>query len=61
MEQIFCSIPDAARRLSIGRSSTYELIGSGALGTVKIGQRRLVVLQSLEAYARSLIAKGSAQ
>lgn len=35
-------IPDACRRLGIGRSSLYELIKSGEIRTIKIGSRALV-------------------
>lgn len=35
-------IPDACRRLGVGRSSLYELIKSGEVKTIKIGTRTLV-------------------
>lgn len=35
-------IPDACRRLGIGRSTLYELIKAGELRTVKIGSRTLI-------------------
>lgn len=36
------SIGQAAERLGIARSTTYALIGSGLLRSVKVGRRRLV-------------------
>jgi len=35
-------IPDACRRLGIGRSSLYELIRTGEVRTIKIGSRTLI-------------------
>jgi excisionase family DNA binding protein len=35
-------VEEAARLLGIGRSTTYDLIRSGQLRSVKIGKRRLV-------------------
>jgi excisionase family DNA binding protein len=37
--------------LSIGHTKTYELINSGQLKTVRIGRRRLVTMESIEALA----------
>lgn len=41
-------IPDACRRLGVGRSSLYELIKSGDLRTIKIGTRTLVPESELQ-------------
>ena len=49
---VLLSIEKAAEALSIGRSKTYELIGQGKLVTVTIGRRRLVRMDSLQAFAR---------
>lgn len=35
-------IPDACRRLGVGRSSLYELIKAGEVKTIKIGSRTLI-------------------
>ena len=47
------SIPATARRLGIGRSKTYELIKAGHLASVRIGKRRLVIVESTETLARA--------
>jgi len=53
-QAILISIPEAARRLSCGRSLLYELMGAGSVHSVKLGKRRLVLAASLEAFAASL-------
>jgi|APLow6443716910_1056828.scaffolds.fasta_scaffold4037845_1 excisionase family DNA binding protein len=48
---------EAARaRLGIGRTKFYELLDSRAFKSVKIGRRRLVVSESLDAFIDSLAA-----
>lgn len=51
MDPLFVSITDAAKALSIGRTSIYELIRSGELQTRKMGRRRLVLADSLRRLA----------
>ncbi len=41
------SIKEAAVKLGVGRTKTYELIGNGELETVKIDKRHLVVDASI--------------
>jgi excisionase family DNA binding protein len=41
------SITDAARALSLGRTSIYALINEGRLETIKIGRRRLIKVESI--------------
>ncbi|MDO8120639.1 helix-turn-helix domain-containing protein [Isoptericola sp. b490] len=45
---------DAARLLSIGRSTLYELLDSGALPSVKIGRARRIPREALFAYLDGL-------
>ena len=47
MNAISMTIPDAVKASGLGRSKLYELIGEGKLKTAKIGQRRLVLADSL--------------
>ncbi len=44
------TIPEAAATLRIGRSSVYELIATGRLRSLKIGSRRLITLEDLDAF-----------
>lgn len=41
-------IPDACRRLGVGRTVLYELIKSGEITTIKIGTRTLVPESELQ-------------
>jgi excisionase family DNA binding protein len=54
-ERKLLPIPVAARRLGIGRTLMYELLGAGVIPTVRIGsKRRLVPVEALDAYADNL-------
>ena len=54
MEQILMTVDEAAKALSIGRTKTYELVGSGIIPSVRIGRSvRVPVKQLVE-----LIEKG---
>lgn len=48
---ITVSVAEAAKRLSLGRTKIYELIGKGALKTLKVGRRTLVTMESIHALA----------
>lgn len=41
-------ISDAARALSIGRTTVYKLIGDGTLQTITVGRRRLILTRSIQ-------------
>ena len=51
MEPLFVSISEAAKALSLGRTSVYELINAGELDTRKMGRRRLVTVASIKRLA----------
>jgi excisionase family DNA binding protein len=48
--QLLVTIPEAARVLAVGRSTLYELIGSGQLATVHIGRSVRIAVDELEAF-----------
>jgi excisionase family DNA binding protein len=50
MNPITISIAAATQRYGIGRSTIYELMKAGAVRSVKIGGRRLIVVASADAY-----------
>jgi hypothetical protein len=47
-------IPEIARILGLGETTTKRLIGEGALETIAVGHRRLVLYASAERYIASL-------
>lgn len=47
MDFFTTSVTDAARALSLGRTSIYALINEGRLETIKIGRRRLIKVESI--------------
>ena len=51
MDAVLLSIRDAAKALSLGRSTVYELIHEGRLVTITVGRRRLVRADSVLAFA----------
>ncbi len=48
MDTLLLRIEDAARRLSLGRSKTYELVQSGDLPVVRIGKAVRIPVAGLE-------------
>lgn len=51
-------IPDAARRLGIGKTALYELIKRGEIKTIKIGARALVPESELQRVISSRLEAG---
>lgn len=47
MQQIAVSVVEAGAALGVGRSTMWRLIKRGEVDTIRIGDRRLVVTQSL--------------
>ncbi len=46
------TIPAAAQLLGVSRSKLYELLGEGALPTVRIGRSRRIAIADLEAFVQ---------
>lgn len=55
MEPVATSVNDAAKALSLGRTSIYALIKEGRLEKIKLGRRTLVTVASIH----NLIARQS--
>jgi excisionase family DNA binding protein len=50
VEKLVYSVDEAAERLSIGVTLARQLISEGSLPSLKIGHRRLVAREDLEAF-----------
>ena len=55
---LLLTVEEAAQRLSIGRTTMYSLVSTGAIESVTIGRLRRVPSECLEKYVSSLRASG---
>lgn len=46
-ERLSCTVKDACERTGLGRTKFEEMMRLGAVETIKIGRRRLVLVRSL--------------
>jgi excisionase family DNA binding protein len=53
-ERMLYPLTEVQQRLSISRSTVYQLVGNGELPSVKIGRRRFVTAAALDAYIDGL-------
>lgn len=51
MQQLTCSVDDAAKAIGIGRVTLYKYINQGLVESVRVGGRRLVSIESLRKFA----------
>ncbi len=49
-ERPTCTVGEACAAVGLGKTKFYELIGGGAVESVKVGRRRLVKVPSLLKY-----------
>ena len=54
LERRLYSIKDVAEILSVDKDTVYQLAYAGTLKTVKLGRRRLVPSEALDAYIATL-------
>lgn len=50
------SVTEAARISGLSRSSLYELLGSNAIRSIRVGRRRLIDVESIKAWSKSFTA-----
>lgn len=60
MQPVFISVPELCVMLGIGRTKANELIGGALIQSTKLGRRRLIVLESAQAFASQLMVRGGA-
>jgi excisionase family DNA binding protein len=53
---VLLTVEEAAQRLSVGRTTMYGLVSSGAIKSVTIGRLRRIPAECLDAYVCALIA-----
>lgn len=58
LEPILLRIEDAARLLSLGRTTVYLLMESGELPSIKCGSARRIPRAALEAWVAQRLAEG---
>lgn len=58
-QPVLLSIPEAARRLSLGRSTLYVELSSGRLQSVHVGRRRLIPAAALDSWLANLVGAAS--
>jgi excisionase family DNA binding protein len=58
---ITATIPEFCRVSGNGRSKTYELLAEGRLKSIKIGKRRLIVIDSYRQLVDELLAEAKAR
>ncbi len=46
-DRLLCSVREAERMIDVGHTKFYELINDGMIKTLKIGRKRMVVLDSV--------------
>ncbi len=56
-EELLVNVVEAARRLGIGRSKLYQLLGAGEIASLRIGKSRRVVVADLAAFVERRVAK----
>jgi len=57
IECLVVAIPDACAMIGIGRSKLYQLLADGEIESVRVGKRRLVIVDSLRELLSRLAAE----
>ncbi|MGO1055714.1 excisionase family DNA-binding protein [Crossiella sp. CA198] len=55
-EYLVLTVEQAAKKLNIGRTLMFDLVGNGAVESILIGRRRLIPLEALTNYIAKLRA-----
>ncbi len=54
LPRVLLTVEQAAERLSLGRTTTYALVRSGELRSVRIGRLRRIPADSIDEYVNQL-------
>jgi len=54
------TVEEAARRLSLGRTTLYALLKDGQIASVRVGRLRRIPAEALHSYTARLIAEQGA-
>ena len=52
--KLLLTVEEVARLLGLSRTRTYDLVGTGAIGSVKIGRSRRVARAEVERFVAAL-------
>jgi excisionase family DNA binding protein len=55
MTEVLLTVPEAARRLALGRTLVYSLIADGSLPSLKIGRARRIPASALERWVMAQV------
>ncbi|MGI8309430.1 helix-turn-helix domain-containing protein [Saccharopolyspora hattusasensis] len=53
--RVLLTVEQAAERLGLGRTTVYQLIANGDLGSVRIGRLRRIPADAIDAYVKHLM------
>jgi excisionase family DNA binding protein len=56
MKAVLLTVEEAAELLSVGRTTMYGLVSTGAVQSVTIGRLRRIPAECLDAYVTALLA-----
>jgi excisionase family DNA binding protein len=59
VEALAYDVPVAGRMIGVGTTKVWELVRSGDLQTIRIGRRRLVTKEALQAFLDRLSASAA--
>lgn len=55
-ERVLLTVEEVAERLGIGRTTTFRLVKTGEIESVRIGRLRRIHIDAINAYAARLVA-----
>ena len=56
-DRLLLTVPEAARRLGMGRSFIYELVSKGEIKSIKLGRSRRIPVSALEEFIEAKLSE----